>query len=925
MPLQDIVKKLEQKAAQSEINALIAVETDAKLDESTQKDFYQCFNLLVEQGYQDEAIMLARKYKYVGLDDYDFSSRSPFRAILLKKQNKLAEALIQSHLDQGGTLVDYRAKKMPLLSLVFRQERINEMDEEGCYNLAKFLINHGAAEDFIQWTGEKPASPYIAGDGASTLRMIKLLEEKGFKPTLKDMMPYSFGFYSTEDVNQNVDEDAIIYLFNKYFITGSRYDYSECPEAVEILKNAISNKQIKLVEFLLEKGVNPNMMRDLSLQEWMPPAIILLLKKHNYSGVTGEAGRSAILQTWTRTESRLSFSRYDEMDIDSLRFINTLLQCEVNVAPAELKNLASLDVPLLLEHGFYHLAYLVKPPLTPAEEKEYQILMKDSKPPVYYQSADKLKDAAAAREQTPDEIKSKAKGEEYIQTRLDVVESTGPFNPRQENGRDLYKKISEGDFWMLCVDGDQIKYGPTAYDGREYGSIRALQNAYQHMLTEFIDKPLTKDILKAMHKDISARVANLGLETFNTGGEFRKKDPVGFGLVDTTMTPKGLEEIKSMEAANGSFILQRMRPDGYRIQVKNLEDKEEGNIPALNHLVDQILEKYHKKIEEITAKEREGKEDPKLLDEEKLQAIVACIQELERTHPFSDANCRTFTLTLNLLLLQNGFCPTLLTDPNRMDGLDVASFVREIKQGMIHFRHLAEHARYPGQGTTKEILLQTKGKYPVIEFISDPKKMKELGLRLDERKGAIVRMPVLHWAVQFNYADKIDIVREFKYDMNSRDIFKNTALMIAAFNGNKEITQKLLNFPETKVELEGQFGLTAYDIARLQGHTEIAQSLIEHGAKPKDDAFYADKKDLLAKFGYDALFVKSPPAPTPALVVDQERKTSPATSMFASMNAVHLRAHASDESKKPFLKSPELPTTTPETTLDPRSTKKLTH
>lgn len=69
--------------------------------------------------------------------------------------------------------------------------------------------------------------------------------------------------------------------------------------------------------------------------------------------------------------------------------------------------------------------------------------------------------------------------------------------------------------------------------------------------------------------------------------------------------------------------------------------------------------------------------------EEKLLAIVDYIQSCEQLHPFIDCNCRTNCMSLlNHQLMQNGFPPVILTDPNRFGGYAKDELVLEVVNGM---------------------------------------------------------------------------------------------------------------------------------------------------------------------------------------------------------------------------------------------------
>lgn len=68
---------------------------------------------------------------------------------------------------------------------------------------------------------------------------------------------------------------------------------------------------------------------------------------------------------------------------------------------------------------------------------------------------------------------------------------------------------------------------------------------------------------------------------------------------------------------------------------------------------------------------------------EKLDVIIQFIQDSEQLHPFLDGNCRTLCmLLLNHLLLQHGFPPVILDDPNQFDCLSLQELRQKVICGM---------------------------------------------------------------------------------------------------------------------------------------------------------------------------------------------------------------------------------------------------
>jgi hypothetical protein len=70
-------------------------------------------------------------------------------------------------------------------------------------------------------------------------------------------------------------------------------------------------------------------------------------------------------------------------------------------------------------------------------------------------------------------------------------------------------------------------------------------------------------------------------------------------------------------------------------------------------------------------------------EEQVLLAIATLIVDLEQTHPFYDGNCRSFGVQVLLrCLFENKLAPSIMDDPNCIDGLTPKQVVIEIKKGM---------------------------------------------------------------------------------------------------------------------------------------------------------------------------------------------------------------------------------------------------
>lgn len=67
-------------------------------------------------------------------------------------------------------------------------------------------------------------------------------------------------------------------------------------------------------------------------------------------------------------------------------------------------------------------------------------------------------------------------------------------------------------------------------------------------------------------------------------------------------------------------------------------------------------------------------------------------------------------------------------------------------------------------------------------------------------------------------------------DVNDKDEWGDTALILAVYGGSKYIVQFLLNVG-ADINAKNKKGITALMLAARKGHTDIVQLLKKHGAK----------------------------------------------------------------------------------------------
>src|SRR5512143_1776071 len=78
----------------------------------------------------------------------------------------------------------------------------------------------------------------------------------------------------------------------------------------------------------------------------------------------------------------------------------------------------------------------------------------------------------------------------------------------------------------------------------------------------------------------------------------------------------------------------------------------------------------------------------------------------------------------------------------------------------------------------------------------------------------------------------IDLIRELLdrgQDINARDRHNQTALMLSAHAGHREVVELLIDY-RANLNVTAKFGLSALMLAVIAGHTEIARLLARAGA-----------------------------------------------------------------------------------------------
>lgn len=222
------------------------------------------------------------------------------------------------------------------------------------------------------------------------------------------------------------------------------------------------------------------------------------------------------------------------------------------------------------------------------------------------------------------------------------------------------------EIWRLFIDAEKqlTEIGWLDFECREPGYLKAMLNAWTFLING-INEPLTLTLIQQLHAACSGSVENLN-DDHAGSGRFRE-DATGFGLIyNSNVSARGLIEILD-NIKDKPYEIKELR-----LEVPKLSSEEIEKIATI--AIDQYGTNITLASEPI----------------EKLRSIIEFIVNLERMHPFADANTRTFSmLLLNRELIRQGFSPTILYDPNRMAGYSVDELMNEVTQGMERFQQVS--------------------------------------------------------------------------------------------------------------------------------------------------------------------------------------------------------------------------------------------
>jgi hypothetical protein len=275
--------------------------------------------------------------------------------------------------------------------------------------------------------------------------------------------------------------------------------------------------------------------------------------------------------------------------------------------------------------------------------------------------------------------------------------------------------------WMLAVDGKlyQKEDGPLGFEYREKGSVQAILNGLLESLKNLGEELSVAEIQK-IHKTCMTGVPS---QNPSNPGQFRT-NTVGFDVCAGWCTPRGLGHLLHHKTPTAELVPTELAyVDGQYLPLASVKDKANlklavniDNALIAKNCSESQLQKLHEKLVQGDVKlmyqaPTVSDFDKRLAvivniynsqikhangDDDKILLIAELIQRCTRLHPFRDGNNRTFVNCLaNRLLIENGLCPVLLSEPNVFEFHTPGELVDILKNAQQQFMSRIEAPETP--------------------------------------------------------------------------------------------------------------------------------------------------------------------------------------------------------------------------------------
>lgn len=236
---------------------------------------------------------------------------------------------------------------------------------------------------------------------------------------------------------------------------------------------------------------------------------------------------------------------------------------------------------------------------------------------------------------------------------------------------ELLARFPPKELYRFFMDGVKQPQGWKRFEKREPGYLKGMLDAFFIELNH-LDEPLSPEVLVRIHKNAINGVKLEG----DIKDEFRAPGRlVGFNVhLGRNLSHDGYDELKQLERHGVISVVEH----GFKVDEKDRKTLKlvgyEGNV---FEKVQEVLADFNTKLQSAVTVE------------DKVALIVRTLSQIERIHPFDDANCRTICMiALYRELLRQGLMPPILNDPNEFDGFSEAELCQRIKDGMARTQAL---------------------------------------------------------------------------------------------------------------------------------------------------------------------------------------------------------------------------------------------
>lgn len=337
--------------------------------------------------------------------------------------------------------------------------------------------------------------------------------------------------------------------------------------------------------------------------------------------------------------------------------------------------------------------------------------------------ANKLFDAIKRSKKIPDSLDQEKQEILALLSGIIKKEKAEPSLLQEMKKHSEFASFSKENVWRLVLDlYQQEDRGEYGFEN-EPGYMAAMFSAFEYMLKNR-HVPLTSDYLLTLHdhavNDVTRNIpawifeqSTLPTQPSDNKTSISQKISKGFRsnsngfrlTLGRNATQAGIKELDAKARAENyrHFKIMWHKQDQNHNAILdehgNFVTNEDGCVGQLTTFpttperakdrAQTIIDAYHQELAVASG------------DGGKLTAIARVCRDLESAHLFLDGNARTIgMLLINHLLLQNGFTPTILHNPNSTDAYSVAELVTQIKRGQLVFRGYRWETHLPSESDT---------------------------------------------------------------------------------------------------------------------------------------------------------------------------------------------------------------------------------